>query len=112
MSFYKIFEPIDDTVRYWTGIKLKTLPKEYDYSGCRGRGLECYQEGLQEENLQWDNFFIFIVFNLIVSSFGTYISLLCWFLAAVLYFFPGYAITPSNKLDQDMVNSSYRGIPF
>ena len=51
MSIFAIFEPIDETIRYWTGIKLKQWPKQFNYEACRGQGMACYNEGVQEDNL-------------------------------------------------------------
>lgn len=51
-----------------------------------------------------------MIANFVVSAGGSYISMVAWALAAFLYFFPGLATTPSNKIDPK--HPMNKGIPF
>lgn len=60
--------------------------------------------------LQWLNFIELAVANVLVVNLGGTIYFLAKLLANLLYFFPGLATTPSNKIDpQDPTN---KGIPY
>lgn len=60
--------------------------------------------------MQWDNLLIFLVVNVLVVNLGPNISLMAWLCAVFLYVFPGFATTPSNKINKD--NATFKGIPL
>ena len=51
-----------------------------------------------------------MVANLIVVNLGPFISGLAWTFSVLLYFFPGLATTPSNKIDPK--RPTFKGIPL
>ena len=68
-----LFKPIEKLVRNWTGVNLESFPKKVDYNSCKGQDPDCYQEALNDELLQWDNLFLLIIANLVISNFGPYL---------------------------------------
>ena len=86
------------------------MPKKYQYEACQKSDNDCFEEGIDEELLQWNNLFLILIVNLGISNFGQYVSILAWALAAILYFFPALAVTPSNKID--VQNPTSKGIPL
>lgn len=109
MNIFAIFKPYEKYFWKWSGINLKKFPKEYDYNQCSNGDTGCYQDGVDEEMLQWNNFILILIANLVVTAISPYISAIAFAFAGLLYFFPGLATTPSNKIDPK--DPTFKGIP-
>ena len=91
---------------------MKHFPKTFDYGQCERGGKvdeECYQEGVSQEMNQWTNLYWFLIANILVFNYGSYLSILAWALSVVVYYFPALATTESNKINPK--NPTFRGIP-